>query len=192
MFRKTVVLMVFMVFLVGTVSVLSGQTSTTMDAPAPALARALLDELGSMLREIPETKEDCQALLKRIKDWQAKKLKELDEAPKMLRITAPPDKSQVLERPFVEGRVADPNVRVWVIVHPMEVGDYWVQPSVTIKEDGAWKVKIYIGRPGNIDVGKQFEIMAVANPKVELKEGKVLKGWPEAQWKSQVIEVTRK
>ena len=92
----------------------------------------------------------------------------------------------------MEGTVTDSNVRVWVIVHPMEVSDYWVQPSITVKENGSWKVKIYIGRPGSVDVGKQFEIMAVANPKDNLKEGDVLSGWPEAQAKSQVIEVTRK
>ncbi len=109
-----------------------------------------------------------------------------------LHITAPPDKVQVPERPFVEGTVADPNAKVWVIVHPMEVSDYWVQPSITVKRDGTWKVKIYIGRPGRIDVGKQFEIMAIANPKVRLKEGSILKEWPESQWKSQVIEVIRK
>lgn len=109
-----------------------------------------------------------------------------------LRITAPLDKAKVLERPYVEGTVADSNVKVWVIVHPMEVSDYWVQPSVTVKETGSWKVKIYIGRPGSIDVGKQFEIMAVANPKMSIKEGDVISGWPDAQAKSQVIEVTRK
>ena len=109
-----------------------------------------------------------------------------------LRITAPLDKAKVSERPYVEGNVSDANVKVWVIVHPMDVSDYWVQPSVTVKENGSWKVKIYIGRPGAMDVGKQFEIMAVANPKDKLKEGDVLSGWPEAQAKSQVIEVTRK
>jgi hypothetical protein len=109
-----------------------------------------------------------------------------------LRITSPLDKSQVTERPFVEGTVSDPNATVWVIVHPMEVSDYWVQPSVTVKEDGMWKVKIYIGRPGRIDIGKHFEIMASANMKSKLKEGDVLAGWPEAQGKSQVIEVTRR
>lgn len=109
-----------------------------------------------------------------------------------LRIAAPPDKAKVPERPFVEGTVTDPNAKVWVVVHPMEVSDYWVQPSVTVKGNGTWKVMIYIGRPGTIDVGKQFEIMAVANPKARLKEGDVLREWPEAQRKSQVIEVTRK
>ncbi|OGW75357.1 MAG: hypothetical protein A2Z72_06960 [Omnitrophica bacterium RBG_13_46_9] len=109
-----------------------------------------------------------------------------------LRITAPLDKSQVPERPFIEGTVTDPNAKVWVIVHPMEVSDYWVQPAINVKEDGTWKVMIYIGRPGTIDIDKQFEIMAVANPEVRLSEGNVLGAWPEAQWKSQLIEVTRR
>lgn len=109
-----------------------------------------------------------------------------------IRITKPKDGSSVPERPYVKGRVADPDAEVWVIVHPMEVSDYWVQPNVTVKRNGTWKVKIHIGRPGNADVGKQFEIVAVANPQERLKEGKILSGWPEAQWKSQVIEVTRK
>lgn len=37
-----------------------------------------------------------------------------------------------------------------------------------------------------------FEIMAVANPKNSLKEGDKLKEWPEAKWRSQVIEAIRK
>lgn len=183
MCRKTVVLLVL---LIGAVSVVSGQTSKKIEA------RTLLIELGNMLTEIPETKEECQTLLTRIKFWQQEKLKELEALEAMISITEPKDGDSVPERPYVKGTVTDPNAKVWVIVHPMEVSDYWVQPSLTVKGDGTWKAKIFIGRPGRIDVGKQFEIMAVANPKVRLSEGKVLSGWPEAQWKSQVIEVTRK
>lgn len=117
---------------------------------------------------------------------------DVSESEDTIRIIKPKDGSSVDWRPFVEGAVADPNAEVWVIVHPMEVSDYWVQPSVAVKEDSTWKVKIYIGRAGNLDVGKQFEIMAVANPREKLLEGKILKGWPDAQWTSQVIEVTRK
>lgn len=109
-----------------------------------------------------------------------------------LRITEPRDSTSVFERPFIKGTVTESSTKVWIIVHPMEVSDYWVQPNVTVREGGTWKVIIYIGRPGTIDVGKQFEIMAVANPKVSLFEGKVLNEWPEAQAKSQVIEVIRK
>ena len=60
-----------------------------------------------------------------------------------IRINAPLDKAIISERPYIEGTVSDSNVKVWVIVHPMDVSDYLVQPSVTVKENGAWKVKIY-------------------------------------------------
>jgi hypothetical protein len=113
-----------------------------------------------------------------------------EKQPKVI-ITVPADKSKVLERPTVEGTVSDVNASVWVVVHSMATSDYRVQPSVSFEKDGTWKVKIYIGKQGNVDVGKHFEIMAVANPKGSLREGDVLKSWPEAQAKSQVIEVTR-
>jgi len=182
MLRKIAFLLVLFM---GIVRVVNGQTSTKTDT------RAVLIELGSMLKEIPESTAQCQAVLKQIKAWQEKKLKELEAPKATLRITAPSDEAQVPERPLVEGTVADPKAEVWVIVHPMAVSDYWVQQRLTPKADGTWKVKIYVGK-GPIGVGEQFEIMAVANPKVQLNEGDVLSGWPEAQWESQVIEVTRK
>ena len=111
---------------------------------------------------------------------------------KPIRINAPADNEQVGERPFVEGTISDSTAKVWVIVHPTEVSDYSVQPIASIKDGGKWKVQVYIGRPGDADKDKHFEIMAVANPKKDLKEGDKLTGWPEAQSKSQIIEVTRK
>lgn len=182
MLRKIAFLMVL---LMGTVSVVSGQTTIKMNA------RALLTELDSMLIQIPETKEECQALLKEIKDWYKEKLKELKKQERPLRITAPADGAEVPWRPFVEGTVAGPNAKVWAIVHPMSGSTYYVQPSLSVKEGGTWRVKIYIGRK-NRDVGERFEIMAVANPKRKLKEADELPGWPEAQWTSQMIEVIRK
>ena len=111
---------------------------------------------------------------------------------KPLRITTPVENDALGELPFVEGTVSDPNAKVWVIVHPMEVSDYWVQPPVTVKDGGKWKVQIHIGRPGAADIGKHFEIMAIANPTADLKSGDKLKAWPSAKWKSQVVEVVRK
>jgi hypothetical protein len=107
-------------------------------------------------------------------------------------ITAPLDKADVPERPIIEGTVSDSSAKVWVIVHPMEVGDYWVQPRITVEKNGTWRVMAYTGRPGNLDIGKYFEIMAVANPKAALKEGAILAGWPEAQEVSKSIVVKRK
>ena len=109
-----------------------------------------------------------------------------------LSITEPKDRASVPERPYIEGKVSNPNADVWIIVHPMEVTDYWVQPRLTVRADGAWRASAYVGRPGRVDVGKHFEIMAVANPKRPLKEGDVLQFWPDAELKSGVIEVVRK
>jgi len=108
-----------------------------------------------------------------------------------IRIKAPAQDERVPERPFVEGSVSDVKATVWVIVHPMDVSDYWVQPAVSVRESSTWKVKIYVGRPGAQDKGKHFEIKAVANPRVQLREGQVIDAWPEAQSESQVIEVVR-
>ena len=175
-----------MVLLFGTVSVVGGQTTAQIDS------HSLLTELGKMLSETPKSEKDCQAILNRIKVWHEVKLKEIKVSKGKLSIIEPKDKSRVPERPYVSGIVTDPNAEVWVIVHPMEVTDYWVQPRVTVKRDGSWKVSIYIGRPGSIDIGKHFEIIAIANPKSKVKEGDVLSGWPDAGWKSEVIEVIRK
>jgi len=108
-----------------------------------------------------------------------------------LNIIEPHDKAKVPERPFVEGTVSNPNAEVWVVVHPMMVSDYWVQAKPTVKREGTWRVKIHVGRPGTIDIGEEYEIVAFANPKDKLKEGLKLPGWPDSEGKSQVVEVTR-
>lgn len=95
------------------------------------------------------------------------------------------------ERPLVRGTCSDPQATVWVVVHPLEVGDFWVQPRVTTGSSGTWEVMIYIGRPGSVDVTKPFEVRAVANPRSSLKEGDVLSNWPGAQAISEVIDLTR-
>jgi hypothetical protein len=77
-------------------------------------------------------------------------------------------------------------------LHPMEGSDIWVQPPPTVRKDGSWRVNVYIGMPGDADVGKHFEIMAIADPARPLKEGEVINSWPDAGGRSEVVEVTRK
>lgn len=93
---------------------------------------------------------------------------------------------------YVEGLLPDPGASLFVIFHSIASADYQIQPKVTVCEDNIWRVRISLKEMVGISVGSVFEIMAVANPKVELKEGDALSGWPEAQWRSQVIEVIRK
>jgi hypothetical protein len=167
------------------VLVCSAQANATMDA------RALLGELGSMLTTIPDSKEECQQLLRQIAAWQQKRLVELQVPQTKLTIAMPHDGDHVSEMPRIEGTAPTPNSTVWVIVHPLEVPDYWVQPIIIVRQNGTWNTVIHIGRAGRIDVGKHFEIMAVANPKVKLSEADVLSGWPEAELKSPLIELIR-
>jgi len=71
----------------------------------------------------------------------------------------------------------------------MAVSDYWIQPPVTVRRDGSWRVQIHIGRPGSIDVGKAFEIRAVGNPDDELREGKILIG-RQGYFETNIHEIT--
>ena len=107
-------------------------------------------------------------------------------------ITSPPDGSSVELRPIIEGTVNDPSASVWVVIHPLEVSDYWVQPRISVRNNGSWKVQIHIGRPGSVDVDKFFEVRAIANPELDLREGQVLDGWPDAAGTSNMVEFIRK
>jgi hypothetical protein len=108
-------------------------------------------------------------------------------------ITAPEDGSYVLWRATIEGKVVDSvNDKVWVVIHPTEGSQYWVQPRLSVKKDGAWRVRVHFGESGLRHTGLRFEVRAIANPKIELKEGDRFGFWPEALEKSQVIEVIRK
>jgi hypothetical protein len=110
-----------------------------------------------------------------------------------VRISSPADDATVPEQPVIQGTVADARAAVWVVVYSFEVpDDYWVQPQATVKADGTWTAEIYVGDSGAENVGKQFLIMAVANPQQPLQSGDVLEGWPPAAAQSNILEVTRK
>lgn len=95
-------------------------------------------------------------------------------------------------RTKVTGTVSKPFSEVWVVVRPLETPDFWVQPKPTIKANGTWETLIYLGSDGPSHAGKAFELRAIANPIDSLKEGLVLPGWPRAEGKSDVINVTRR
>src|SRR5947209_4617342 len=109
-----------------------------------------------------------------------------------LRITSPLDFAEVEARTVVEGYVADRHAEVWVVVRPIEVSGFWIQSPASVREDGSWRAQANIGRESMIDAGKRFEIIAVANPILKLREGMTFDDWPAAAEKSQVVEVTRR
>jgi hypothetical protein len=95
------------------------------------------------------------------------------------------------ERPVVEGSCSDAKARIWLLIHSTEDGNFWVQPRVILSPNGSWRALPYVGRPGSVDAGKLFELIAVANPKADLREGETLNHLPEAEGTSSVVELTR-
>lgn len=106
-----------------------------------------------------------------------------------IEIVAPTDGAAVDHREEVKGRVSDPNANVWVVIRPTETSDFWVQPPVSVKKDGSWKVKPYFGDAGR-NVGSKFEVRAFVNPSEAAKEGKT-DHWLKATVRSDLIEVVR-
>lgn len=111
---------------------------------------------------------------------------------KKIEIIQPKNKDLVGYRVIVEGKLPFPCTSVWVVVHPLNLSDYWVQPRPTISEDSTWKTSIYIGSKGHENDGEIFEIRAFGDTKTTLGEGKVLNDWPKAKCSSKLIEVIRK
>ena len=105
-------------------------------------------------------------------------------------IKEPTDGLKVTHREYVKGTVSDSHAEVWVVIHPVETSGYWIQPPVTVKNNGAWKVKAYFGRAG-MDAGKEFEIRAFANPVSDFREG-ISSNWPSSAARSDVVDVVRK
>jgi hypothetical protein len=109
-----------------------------------------------------------------------------------IRIASPTDSSTVGAKHLIRGKVSDRTSEVWVLVHPLDTSAYWVQPRISLGSDGEWTVNAYFGRSGPIDSGKSFEILAIADPEIMLKEGQFFDKWPDARASSNVIVVKRK
>src|ERR1700681_1631862 len=71
-------------------------------------------------------------------------------------IQKPENGSAVDHRQEIGGKVSDPSAEVWVVIHPMETSDFWIQPRITVKEDGSWKVFAYFGNAGPMHKGQHY------------------------------------
>ncbi len=109
-----------------------------------------------------------------------------------LSIEEPADGASVPEKTSVSGSVNDPQAEVFVVVHPAATGDYWVQQPATVDNDGKWTASPVQFGEGRKGVGEVFEVRAFAGPDTPLQRGQVLKNWPKAAARSNVVRVTRK
>lgn len=108
-----------------------------------------------------------------------------------IKIITPKDGALVAHREQVSGTVSDSSTAVWLVIHPLNTSDFFIQPPIMVRNDGTWKVMPYFGRSPSQDSGAQFEVRAFAKPATALKEG-VATSWPESAARSNVVEVSRK
>ena len=67
-------------------------------------------------------------------------------------------------RELVSGE-APIGVKVWLIVHPLEIDDCWAQGPSAVSSGGTWRIMGQFGEAGQHS-GKPYEIRAIANPHV--------------------------
>ena len=105
-------------------------------------------------------------------------------------ISSPTNGESVDPRYNITGEVSDPNSDVIVVIHPISGSDFWVQPPVTVLNDGQWRVMGYFGSMG-MDHGQEYEVRAFANPSSRVREGRY-DSWPSAEARSNVVRVRRR
>ena len=107
-----------------------------------------------------------------------------------MKITNPVNGQEVPYTPTAEGRVPASDIKVWVVVHPLQQpNQFWVQEPVTVRSDCTWVTTVYFGEPGTRD--EKFEVMAIGNPDPPIQKGQRA-SWPSAQTASSIVTVTRK
>src|SRR4051812_11889047 len=79
-----------------------------------------------------------------------------------LTILKPNQGERVNEIGVVEGKTSKVDWPVFVLVHPMETREWWVQPLPSpTNRDGSWRASTYFGTPD--DKGKRFELIAITD-----------------------------
>lgn len=107
-------------------------------------------------------------------------------------LSSPANGARVPWRACLEGSLVGSMGVPVPVVHPLESSDYYVQPAVSIFEGGRrFKVMAFFGENGRAHLGKRFEVMVLQRPKRPLREGQLLSYWPEADLRSEVVEVVR-
>jgi hypothetical protein len=112
-----------------------------------------------------------------------------EAAPSGLVITRPATNGLVPQEVAIEGRVANAKT-VWVAVRSESDSLVYVQPPILVQPDGIWLGVMYIGSQKK-DAGYTYQVRAFVNPTKPLQSGDMLINWPEAEFASGIIRVTR-
>ncbi len=92
------------------------------------------------------------------------------------------------------GKAPAEKSNVFLIVNPMDTPyQFWVQKGpASVDPRRNWYCSVHFGDPGPAHSGKQFVVVAVAEPATPLHEGQVLTDWPTGRWITKPVVFTRK
>lgn len=107
-----------------------------------------------------------------------------------IQIESPKQNGEVAMRDMVRGKISDPKVPVYVLVHPLKGNQWWVQPLPSpANQDGSWRTSCFFGAEIQ-GIGEEFEVLALATTE-KLKEGQIFKELPKCGARSDIVTVKR-
>jgi len=107
-----------------------------------------------------------------------------------IQIESPKQNAEVAMQDTVRGKVSEPRVPTYVLIHPLATNQWFVQrkPSPA-NQDGTWRTTCFFGTETQ-GINEEFEVLALATTE-KLKEGQVLKEVPKCGARSDIVTVKR-
>lgn len=106
-------------------------------------------------------------------------------------IDDPQNNVSVIQKQIVKGTVSDPQLIVYVLVHPIMTNQWWVQNIPAVDSEGRWQTLCYFGTKTE-GIGEQFEVIAVAGRSARMfRTGETMEIIPKSLLRSQIITVRR-
>jgi len=110
-----------------------------------------------------------------------------------IQIESPQQNAEVTLTEIVKGKVSDPKMPIYVLVHPMSTNLWWVQNlPAPPNQDGSWQTLCYFGTE-NEGIGEYFEVVAIATGRTSrrLRAGQTLEELPKDVTRSDIVTVRR-
>lgn len=106
-------------------------------------------------------------------------------------ISTPRQGTGVPWRVCFTGSVSDPHSRVALILHSLENGIFYVEPEVSVRPDGTFRVMAYAAENSPSFNHTPLEAQAFVDPTKALHEGMRLSHWPKAASSSNIVDIYR-
>jgi hypothetical protein len=108
----------------------------------------------------------------------------------LINIESPRQNEQVGLDGLIKGKVSDPKIPVYVLVHPFSTNQWWIQRNASPpRPDGSWQTTAYFGTE-TLGIGEEFEVVAIATDR-RFFEGQQLPSFPSDVARSDIVTVRR-